>query len=50
MSKILGLLLGALVHTDQQSEVLDRLRSISSEDEAQIVAELAQVSIYLFSN
>lgn len=45
MHKILGLLLGAVVNTDQQSKLLDHLRSISVEDETQLVAELARVSL-----
>lgn len=46
MQKLISLLLGALVHSDQQSELLQRLQCINGE-EAQIVAELTQVSSFL---
>lgn len=41
MQKVFGLLLGALIHSDQRSEFLNRVQSISGGEE--IVDELAQV-------
>jgi hypothetical protein len=45
MHKLLGLLLGAVVHSDQRSELLDRLQCMSEENEEQIIAELAKVQV-----
>jgi uncharacterized protein YbjQ (UPF0145 family) len=46
MQKLIGLLLGAVVNSPgQHSELLQRLQDISG-GEAQIVAELARVSVF----